>query len=324
MMVQILTNTGTAGDNQLALENKPYYDRKLLMRATPFLSLSTVAEKKNIPAKIGDNIEFRRFNRLAIGTTPLVEAITPTASDLSISAITAKVQGYGNGFIFSDQIQMMGFDPIIEEATNILGENSGQVIESIMIKELVTGTSVLYGTGTTRGAQNASNPITLDHIRKAVTSLNANNAKPVEGQRDEKGFTRKFFGLVHPFIYHDLVKDPALVQTFQYSDPDGIYNFECAQIMGVNFYQSTLAPVFAGAGAGGVDVYGTLIIGKEAFGMIDPAGLASPKTIVKPLGSSGVADYLDQRSSVGWKNYMAAKNLNNDFFLRIETARGPF
>jgi N4-gp56 family major capsid protein len=44
------------------------------------------------------------------------------------------------------------------------------------------------------------------------------------------------------------------------------------------------------------------------------------KMIVKPLGSSGSSDPLDQRGSIGWKANVVAKILNQDWLVRIEHA----
>lgn len=42
------------------------------------------------------------------------------------------------------------------------------------------------------------------------------------------------------------------------------------------------------------------------------------EVIVKPRGSSGTADPLDQRSSVGWKGVHAAAILYNEYMVRVE------
>ena len=44
------------------------------------------------------------------------------------------------------------------------------------------------------------------------------------------------------------------------------------------------------------------------------------ETIVKELGSSGSADPLNQRSSVGWKASKVAKILNEAWVYRVEVS----
>lgn len=70
-------------------------------------------------------------------------------------------------------------------------------------------------------------------------------------------------------------------------------------------------------GAEGTAVYAVTIMGKEAYGIIDPEA-ESLEVIVKQRGSAGTADPLNQRSTVGWKASEAAKILYQERLLRFE------
>lgn len=70
-------------------------------------------------------------------------------------------------------------------------------------------------------------------------------------------------------------------------------------------------------GKGGVSVFGTLFLGKDAYGTTSIEGGAM-ETIVKPLGSSGTADPLNQRSTVGWKALKTAERLIEPYMIRVE------
>lgn len=72
------------------------------------------------------------------------------------------------------------------------------------------------------------------------------------------------------------------------------------------------------AGAKGRDVYSTLIIGEDAYGVttIEGGGL---QNIVKAKGSAGTADPLDQRSTQGWKAIQGAVILTDAYMVRLET-----
>ena len=69
-------------------------------------------------------------------------------------------------------------------------------------------------------------------------------------------------------------------------------------------------------GKDGLAVYGCLFVGKGAYGVIDLS--EGTEVIVKPRGSSGTADPLDQRSSVGWKGIHAAAILYDEYIVRVE------
>jgi hypothetical protein len=73
------------------------------------------------------------------------------------------------------------------------------------------------------------------------------------------------------------------------------------------------------AGAAGRDVYSTLLLGDNAYGVTEISG-GGLEHIVKQLGSAGTADPLDQRATVGWKATKVAEMLVQEYMVRIETA----
>lgn len=72
------------------------------------------------------------------------------------------------------------------------------------------------------------------------------------------------------------------------------------------------------AGAEGRDVYSTLILGSDAYGVVDLNELTS-KYIFKGLGSGGTSDPLNQRATIGWKVATTCKILTEEFMVRVET-----
>ena len=70
-----------------------------------------------------------------------------------------------------------------------------------------------------------------------------------------------------------------------------------------------------------VNVYGTLVYGQDAFGCVELGGNgANVEVILKPTGSSGALDPLNQRGSVGWKvKGFCTVILQDDFIVRIES-----
>lgn len=72
--------------------------------------------------------------------------------------------------------------------------------------------------------------------------------------------------------------------------------------------------------ASGVNVFGTLIYGQNAFGDIELGGNGgNVKVIINPPGSSGAADPLEQRGTIAWKvkGYTVAI-LQDSFMVRVE------
>ena len=79
------------------------------------------------------------------------------------------------------------------------------------------------------------------------------------------------------------------------------------------------AGVIDGTTKKGTDIHATLVFGADAYGIIDVDGEGCLQTIVKPVGSGGASDPLDQRATVGAKvTAYTAKILNNLWIVRIE------
>ena len=67
------------------------------------------------------------------------------------------------------------------------------------------------------------------------------------------------------------------------------------------------------------DVHGTLVFGRDAYGVVDVEGKGAVQLIVKPHGSGGTTDPLDQRATVGAKVAAYAAVVLNDLWqVKIE------
>ncbi len=73
------------------------------------------------------------------------------------------------------------------------------------------------------------------------------------------------------------------------------------------------------AGAAGRDVYASVVLGENAYGITEIEG-GGLKHIIKQLGSAGTSDPLNQRATAGWKAARAVKRLVEPFMVRIESA----
>ena len=143
----------------------------------------------------------------------------------------------------------------------------------------------------------------------AVRTLKGMNAPKINGD---------YVAIIHPDCAFDLMSDPEWKYPHQYQDTTNLYNGEIGKVAGVRFVETTEAKVFKGKGASSRDVYATMVIGANAYGVTDIKG-GGLEHIVKQLGSAGTADPLNQRATVGWKATKAAIRLVESNMVRIET-----
>lgn len=308
--------TNVTTDGGLSDEMKTFYSDYLIDMAEPELVHDQFGQKHPIPKNGGKTIEFRKYDPLPKALTPLTEGVTPNGQKLNMGVITATVKQYGGFIELSDILLLTAIDNNLVQATKLLGSQAGRTLDTITREVLNGGTNVQYAEGQVDSraelsytdAENNMN-LTVDAVRKAVRFLKVMNAPRINGY---------YAGIIHPDCSYDLMSDPKWVNVKTYSDPEGIYEGEIGRIEGVRFVETSEAKVFTGEGAAGRDVYSTLILGADAYGVTEITG-GGLQHIVKQLGSAGTADPLNQRATAGWKATKVAERLVEAYMVRIET-----
>lgn len=305
----------------LTPEAKQFYERNLLFRARQAQIFYDLASLTNMPKNGGNQVSWRRFNALSLATSALTEGVTPTASALNMTEVTGTVNQYGNYVSISDAVNLMAIDDVMMEATDVLGQNGGESIDAVIRNVIQAGTSVIYATGSARSSVGTANVLTLSLLRRAIATLDANNTRRFGGpDQNSKIGNGRFKLLIHPWQVQDLLNDSEIRNALQYGGNNEIqWDGQVGKIYNVDIMQSTLVPVFAGQGSGGANVYGSLLIGANAFGAVNVAGKGKYELIVKQLGSAGADDPLNQRGSIGWTGWQLPVILNNNFMVRVET-----
>lgn len=111
------------GTSDIAVNLQGWYDRVLLKRPLPAFLHGRYGQIRPLPANKGTRINFRRFNSLAVNTTPLSEGVTPTGKKASTTDIYATVKFYGDFLTASDVILLTGLDATLVEFGELLGKN---------------------------------------------------------------------------------------------------------------------------------------------------------------------------------------------------------
>lgn len=319
---------------QVAPGIQAFYDRNLLSRAQPNDVHGRYGQKRPISMRSGNQIKFRRYSQLAAAVAALTEGVTPAGSSLAVTDIVATLGQYGDFITLSDMVSMVNQDAVVTEATDVLGDQAGTTIDQIRRDVLVAGSNVAYANGA------ASRAATLTKINgpdldKAIRFLKNQNAKFMkEGIPPSDGvgtgaIRKAFVGIVHPDVEFDLENITGFRAVSDYPAQMGVMEDEIGAYKNIRFVTSTNAKIFADAttaatagfkvsGSGKNDVYASLIIAAESYGLCPLAGQAM-QTYVKALGSAGTADPLEQRSTVGWKATTTTQILNQSWLIRLES-----
>ena len=318
-----MANTTTT---QVTAAVNNFYDRTMLKAARPLLVHTKYAQVRDLPRNNSMVIKFRRYTLLAANTTALSEGVTPSGKQLAITDITATVAQYGDFITLTDVVQFSTLDPVLTETAELLGQQSGNSLDQLCRDVIVAGTTVQYAsTATARTGVTSSMKISLAEIQEAVRTLHGNDSmKLTKMVNATDGFNTTplrpcYIGIVSHNTLFDLKKITGWIPVSEYGTKDDLMDGEVGSLDEVRFVMTTNGKVFSAGGSGSIDVHGTMILAAEAYAISRISGEAM-KNIVKPLGSAGTADPLDQRSTSGWKATFVTARLNENFMLRIEHA----
>jgi N4-gp56 family major capsid protein len=311
------TGTSAVSVDQVAFEKMAYFALRPELYYDQFADVQ--ATNATNP---GASVKFTIFNDMTAVTSALNEAEDVTPVALSDSQVTVTLAEYGNATVTTAKLRASAFLPVDPVAANAVGFNAGISIDTICGNVLKAGDNVLYATGgavapTSRTTINSDDKLTANDVRKAVAQLRTANVPTINGA---------YVGFIHPDVSYDFrgATDAAAWRTpANYVDPSGIYNGEIGQFEGVRFMESPRAPLFVDASnnsgsSGTIDVYGTLVMGRQALakGVSLGGEYGSQPTIV--YGT--VTDILQRFRPVGWKHFVGYGVFRQAALRRIESA----
>lgn len=311
------TGTSNLSVDQIAFEKLAYFALRPEMYYDQFADVQ--ATNATNP---GASVKFTIFSDLAAATTELGEAEDVTPVAMSDSQVTVTLREYGNATVTTAKLRASSFLPVDPVAANAVGYNAGLSIDTIARNVLQAGDNVVYATGgatdpSSRVTINSDDTLAANDVRKVVAQLRKANVPTIGGS---------YVGFIHPDVSYDFrsATDAAAWRTpANYVNPEGIYNGEIGMFEGVRFMESPRAPLFENASdnsgsAGNIDVYGTLIMGRQALAKAVSLGgeYGAQPTIV--YGT--VTDLLQRFRPVGWKHFVGYGVFRQEALRRIESA----
>lgn len=299
--------TTTSG---LSAGMQTYYNRELLRTFEPNLVHLQFADVYPMPANNGTVMNMRKLIPLDAKTTELSEGNPGEGTMLAETEVTATLKQYGDYARLTDKLLLSHMDINIARTSKLFGDAGSRSIDALVRDELATCTNVIYAGGKTgRGELTSADKLTSDELRMAVRTLKKAHAQRIGGY---------YIAIVGPDTIFDLQADPTFIAVAKYQDKEAVYSGEVGRLYGCRLVETTEAKIFEGEGSGGADVASVIVLGQYAYGVTSWKG-AKPRMIIKPAGSAGTSDPLDQISTVGWKmDGFAAKLLQPEFAVRIE------
>lgn len=328
------TTLGIATYGSISQRTAAWAATEMLRHATPVLVLQAFGQTKEMPRNTANQAKFRRPIPYTAATTPLVEGVTPTAQTMLYEDVSVTLKQYGAVIEITDVVADLAEDPVLQNASELAGEQAGITLEMVTYGVVKAGTNVFYQNGVVRTSVNT--PLSLGKQRAVTRSLKAQKAMKITKILDSspnyltRAVEASYVAVGHTDLESDIRALPGFIPVAQYGSRQPLNEQEIGSVEDVRYILSPELTPFADGGGNklsmvstsgtSADVYPILYFGKEAFGCVPLKGArAITPSVINPNQPSA-ADPLGQRGFVGWKCYFAAVILNDNWMARLEVA----
>jgi N4-gp56 family major capsid protein len=322
---------------------------RMLKRAMPYLHLEKFGQTYALPTNSTQTAKFRRYFLsgaggsagtstpgsnfyIPVATTPLIEGVTPSGSKLANQDYTVTLAQYGDYITITDVVMDTHTDPVLQQATDILGEQAALTVETLRFNVLKAGTNVFYANAVA-GRSSIVTAIALADQRRVTTALNRQNAKKISqvvastADFNTKSVEAAYMAVCHPDLETDIRTMSGFKPVADYGPHTTPFEGEIGSVEQVRYLTSTVMAPWADLGGDKgtlrstsgtkADVYPVLVFGRDAFGIVPLKGKSSmTPMVVNPKPAAG--DPLAQRGTVGWKLWTATVILQEAFMARLE------
>ena len=311
------TNTTSTMSANLPSE---YYRKVLLAVMDETLQFYPLGLKCPLPKNSGKVAKWLIYSKLSAATTALVEGVPPSDTALTTGNATATVAQYGSYTKISDLLEATAIDPVVKSAMERMGKQGALTIDTLCRNELTTNLPNQFANGkASLAATGANDVMTAKEFLKAAITMKKNSVGPHTGQ--------DYIAVVHSANLGDIMNDTNIgswVDLNKYIEPGAKRAFvgEAGKVYSVRILESQNVSSTTSGTLSSATVYACPVLGEEAFGVVS-LDSKNISTFVKPAGSGGSLDPLDQVGTVGWKalgfvpKYLGAVNSAPDRGVQI-------
>lgn len=303
---------------------KTSYDRMALNALRPELYFVNVAKVQPSMLSMPGNVHtFTFYPDMSAAVSALSETSDPSYVNVTPTTVALTLAEYGNAARSTRKYRGTAFVPAPDrDIAELIGWNAGLSQDTLARTVLVGGTNVTYGgsaTSTTTIA--AGSTITGAKARYVTAKLRGNNAKPF----GDLGASDGYVGFIHPDVSVDLRAETGAAGWAEVANRqeggDRRWRGVIGKYEGIYWIETPRCPISTDASNGSgttgtVDVYSTIVVGKEAIAMTHGAENGSVPEFVDgpPL------DALRRHHIFGWYWLGAFGRLREDALYRVETS----
>jgi len=220
-----------------------YLREKLLSLAEKNTIFYELGDKEPLPEGNSKTIQFTRYERLSLPTSPLIEGETPSSMYLTTSVIQAVVEQWGAVVTLTDVAEMTINHPAMRIAQQRLSTQHDETVDREIQRTLAGTSNATFANGrASRATLVAGDVLTTDDLRRLLANLRQQGAVPFDGSH--------YVGVFDPYVEMDITKDATFKDAAVYQDMRPLLNGEVGTWMGVRWKRSNNIPSITAISSG--------------------------------------------------------------------------
>lgn len=262
----------------------------------------------------GASVTFDIYNNMTAVTAPIAQAVDIAAVQLGDTTVTVTLQEHGNAATTTAKLRGTSFLNVDADSANIIGYNMVDSLDQVVAAVAAGGSNDILPVGRAATVNIiAGDTITADQTRTAAAKLRTASAPGWENGN--------YIGMIHPNVAFDLRSEAAVTDVIAFQirqDAAAVRNGSIGTWGGVEFIENPRANIQTGAGAAGIDVYDTVIAGRQglAKGFSRAAGFGEqPQIVYGPI-----VDSLRRFITVGWYHLVGYERFREECLQRVESS----
>jgi hypothetical protein len=190
--------------------------------------------KVSLPQHNSKTIQFSRYPRLQLPSTPASEGVTPSSQQLSVETVTAVVDQWITIVTLTDLAVLTIKHPLVPIVTERLGILKAELVDREIQKVLLAADSAMFANGrASRAALASGDNLNSVEMRKAYKSLHRNGARKVGAN---------YIAIVDSEVSQDIGADDMFHSAHELKDVSALYNNEIGEWMGFRVAVSNFIP----------------------------------------------------------------------------------
>jgi len=229
-----------------------YIAQKTLRIAHKVLRFYDLAEKAKLPSRESKTFQYTRYERLPLPIATLIETVSGTPATMAITTVEATAEQWGTFVTISDVAELTIKHSPFMKANELLGKNSGELVERECFNVLVTGTSIFFpGTITARSSITSTDVVGVDTWRRMVADIRNKGADGMQRSKDaeDNELGDEYIAVLDPFMEFDVSSDPDFIDSVKYAAAKRLWNGEIGKLVGTRFLRSNSLPTLVSSAA---------------------------------------------------------------------------